>query len=117
MLFFSIYLLECSMVLSNDVRYVSMYERRSFLWELVICHFHKKKENIHMPIIFNKYEQAGVKEYWIVEPDIKLVSVFTLQENQRYGRPELYSEDDEIKVGIFPDLIVDLKPVFRRLEP
>jgi len=27
-------------------------------------------------IKFNQYEQAGVKEYWIVEPEGKLVSVF-----------------------------------------
>lgn len=63
-------------------------------------------------IKFNKYEKAGVKEYWIVEPEGKLVSVFVLLEDQRYGRPEIYSEDDNIKVSIFPDLIVDLKPVF-----
>jgi len=64
-------------------------------------------------IKFNSYEQAGVKEYWIVEPEGKLVSVFVLQDDQRYGRPETYIEDDEIKVSIFPDLIVDLKPVFQ----
>ncbi len=27
-------------------------------------------------IKFNKYEKAGVKEYWLVEPDQKLISVF-----------------------------------------
>jgi Uma2 family endonuclease len=63
-------------------------------------------------IKFNKYEQAGVREYWLVEPEGKLVSVFVLQDDQRYGRPEIYTEDDEIKVSIFPDLSVDLKPVF-----
>ncbi|ODA42097.1 Uma2 family endonuclease [Desulfosporosinus sp. BG] len=63
-------------------------------------------------IKFNKYEKAGVKEYWIVEPEGKLVIVFTLQGDQRYGRPDIYSEDDEIKVSIFPDLVVNLKPVF-----
>lgn len=62
-------------------------------------------------IKFTRYEKAGVREYWIVEPDIKLVSVFTLQEDQRYGRPDIYNEDDQIKVSIFPDLVVDLKPV------
>ncbi|MHB1650896.1 MAG: Uma2 family endonuclease [Desulfitobacteriaceae bacterium] len=61
---------------------------------------------------FNKYEKAGVKEYWIVEPELKLVSVFTLQDSKRYGRPEMYSEDDKVKVSVFPDLIIDLKSVF-----
>lgn len=63
-------------------------------------------------IKFNKYEKAGVKEYWIIEPENKLVSVFTLQENQRYGRPDVYSEEDKIQVSIFPELLIDLKPVF-----
>jgi len=63
-------------------------------------------------IKFNSYEKAGVKEYWIVEPGGKLVNVFVLQDDQRYGRPETYTEDDGIKVSILPDLIIDLKPVF-----
>lgn len=61
---------------------------------------------------FNKYEKAGVKEYWIVEPEGKVVSVFTLQENDRYGRPNTYTGEDKIQVSVFPELIVDLKPVF-----
>lgn len=61
---------------------------------------------------FNKYELAGVKEYWIVEPLEKIVSVFTLQKNQRFGRPEMYMDEDQVKVSIFPDLIVDLEMVF-----
>lgn len=51
-------------------------------------------------IKFNKYEKAGVQEYWIVEPEGKLVSVFKLK------------EDDQIEVSIFADLIIDLKSVF-----
>ena len=61
---------------------------------------------------FNKYEKAGVKEYWIVEPEGKFISIFTLQENKRYGRPEIYTEVDKVKVGIFENLIVDLQLVF-----
>ena len=53
-----------------------------------------------------------MKEYWIVEPEGRLVSVFVLQADQRYGRPEVYSEEDKINVSIFPDLIVDLEPIF-----
>lgn len=61
---------------------------------------------------FNLYEKVGVKEYWIVEPDSKLVSVFVLQDNNRYGRTELYTETDHVAVSIFPDLIIDLSKVF-----
>lgn len=63
---------------------------------------------------FNKYEISGVKVYWIVEPDTKLVNVFTLQSNGRYGRPDIYSDEDTIKVAIFPDLEIDLNLVFNK---
>jgi hypothetical protein len=61
---------------------------------------------------YNKYEQAGVREYWIVEPEGKFISVFTLQENIRYGRPDIYTDENKIRVGIFDDFIIDLKTVF-----
>ena len=61
---------------------------------------------------FNRYEKAGVQEYWIVESDGKYVYVFTLQENKRYGRPGAYTEEDKVQVSVFPDFTVDLKPVF-----
>lgn len=63
-------------------------------------------------IKFNKYEKAGVQEYWIVEPDQKFISVFILQDTQRYGRPEIYTEDNKIAISIFQDLIIDLNMVF-----
>ncbi|EOR27754.1 hypothetical protein A500_03046 [Clostridium sartagoforme AAU1] len=61
---------------------------------------------------FNIYEKFGVKEYWIIEPDIKLLSVFTLSENKRYGRPEIYSELDKVKVHILENLEINLSDVF-----
>jgi len=62
---------------------------------------------------FNHFEKAGVPEYWIVEPENKLVSVFTLQENERYGRPEIYAEDHVIKVvSILSEFEIELSSVF-----
>lgn len=64
---------------------------------------------------FNKFEKAGVKEYWIVEPEGKFISIFTLQENKRYGRPEIYTDEDKIQVSGFPDLVIDLSTVFEKI--
>jgi Uma2 family endonuclease len=61
---------------------------------------------------FFLYEQVGVKEYWLVYPDDKLVEVFSLGTDGRYGRPDIYSEKNAIKLKVLPDLTVDLNPVF-----
>ncbi|MGD9567226.1 MAG: Uma2 family endonuclease [Sedimentibacter sp.] len=65
---------------------------------------------------FNMYEKAKVKEYWIVEPEQKIISVFTLQSNKKYGRPEIYTEEDKIKVSIFSDFEIDLESVFMNID-
>ncbi len=64
---------------------------------------------------FNKYEKVGVKEYWIVEPEGKFISVFTLEEGGRYGRPEVYTDEDKVKVSIFKDLEINLDTVFNMI--
>lgn len=65
---------------------------------------------------FNRYERAGVKEYWILDPDERVLTVFKLDENGRYGRSEVYSDEDKVKVGIFEDLEIDLREAFGGLE-
>lgn len=61
---------------------------------------------------FYLYEKALVKEYWIVYPEGKTIVVYTISDNGKYGRPEIYSEEDTIKVGIFKSLEIILKDVF-----
>ena len=58
------------------------------------------------------YEKAGVKEYWIVQSAERTVLVFKREDDGKYGRYKVYSEEDSVKVGIFKDLIIELKPVF-----
>ncbi|KRQ86399.1 hypothetical protein ABG79_01780 [Caloramator mitchellensis] len=60
---------------------------------------------------FYLYEKAQVKEYWIVYPEEKTIIIYKL-ENGRYGRPEIYSEEDKIKVGIFQELNICLGEIF-----
>ena len=63
-------------------------------------------------IKFTRYERAGVREYWIVDPVGKTVQVFTLGENGRYGRPQVFVDGDMAPVGIFSDLEIDLASAF-----
>jgi len=60
----------------------------------------------------NLYEKAGVKEYWIVDPYNNTVQVYLLQNNE-YRKPDIYTEEDKIKVSIFPDLEIDLTIIFK----
>jgi len=62
---------------------------------------------------FDTYEKFGVKEYWIIRPDEETVTVFILNDNNKYGRPEIYCKNDKIKVGIFDDLVIELSEIFK----
>ena len=58
------------------------------------------------------YEAAGVGEYWIIDPDGKILEVYLLEPENGYGKPEVYTQEDTVKVGIFQDLSIDLQEVF-----
>lgn len=55
----------------------------------------------------NLYADAGVREYWIIDPNGKTVSVYNLAEKQM--RAMEYSFEDKIKVMIYDDLFIDMK--------
>ena len=45
----------------------------------------------------NLYEKNRVSEYWIIHPTDKIVMVYRLLENGKYGRAEVYSGVDKVK--------------------
>jgi Uma2 family endonuclease len=62
---------------------------------------------------FKLYEENGVLEYWIVQPNDQTLTVFYL-ENGKYEHKGLYTKGSKVPVLIFDgDLIVDLDEVFR----
>ncbi len=60
---------------------------------------------------FEIYEEAGVLEYWIVEPKNNSVEVFVL-ENQKYKRIQTYFIDDLIPCNVLSGLTIDLNEIF-----
>lgn len=60
----------------------------------------------------NLYEKNGVKEYWIVHPIYKIITIYKIMENGLYGKPEIYSEKNKIEVELLKGLTIDLSPVF-----
>lgn len=52
-----------------------------------------------------KYQGAGVREYWIVDPDKNRIIVYRFEENS----VEEYSFNDSVKAGIYDDLEIDFK--------
>jgi len=59
----------------------------------------------------NKYLQAGVREYWIVDPVDRNI-VVNLLENGRYII-HAYDETDAISVHVFDDCIIALTDIFK----
>jgi Uma2 family endonuclease len=57
------------------------------------------------------YEQAGVKEYWIVNPIDENINVFVLTDG-KYQLNGMYGGDMKIKVSIFKDLEISLEDIF-----
>ena len=58
------------------------------------------------------YERFGVKEYWLTDPIHEIIWVYRLEEDNKYGNPEVYGKNDKVKVGIFDDLLIDLGVIF-----
>lgn len=60
---------------------------------------------------FNLYRRAGVREYWIVDPDGKTVQTYIL-ENGYYIAGDLASPGDNLPVNVLDGCIVNLAQVF-----
>ena len=62
------------------------------------------------------YQEAGVREYWVVFPENKMIEQFVLDENDVYQLKGIYTEDGLITPFLFPELEVDLADVFESCD-
>jgi Uma2 family endonuclease len=65
-----------------------------------------------MKIKYALYEEAGVREYWIVFPSEHVLQQFVLNEQGTYQLKNSFTEDEVFQAHIFPDLAIDLAAVF-----
>lgn len=67
-----------------------------------------------MSIKLGKYAEAGVREYWLVDPEKKRVLVYPLEQDEL---PVIYGFQDQVPVGIFGgELYVDFAQIDEYLE-
>lgn len=60
---------------------------------------------------YDVYEEAGVKEYWIVMPKSQIIEIFVL-DNHRYRRVGSFVQEDTVSPITLPDLKISLEEVF-----
>lgn len=61
---------------------------------------------------FELYRRAGVREYWIVDPNNQSVEVYLRDENNDLRPHEVYTRNDTAKVTVLDGCTVELAKVF-----
>jgi Uma2 family endonuclease len=59
---------------------------------------------------FDLYLKAGVREYWVIEPENKGVKAYSFKDNQIFIRN--YRSSDTASVDVIPGLNIVLEKVF-----
>lgn len=70
-------------------------------------HDHKRKREV--------YERAGVKEYWLVDPVERMIHIYRLDDQGRYGKPDVREMKGETPVSILPEVVIHWDALVERL--
>jgi Uma2 family endonuclease len=60
----------------------------------------------------NLYQRFGVNEYWIVNPKIKSVSIYKINEEGFYEQFGVYKNGEEFEAATFGELKINLSEIF-----
>lgn len=58
------------------------------------------------------YEKHGVKEYWLLSPTDRILTVYHLVGKSLFGKPDVFDDTDVVEVKLFPGLTINLAKVF-----
>ncbi|MCR4908247.1 MAG: Uma2 family endonuclease [Lachnospiraceae bacterium] len=59
------------------------------------------------------YHDAGVREYWIIDPEIGRVTVYNMEQTIAMDN---YTLKDTVKAGIYEDLSIDFDEMMKEIE-
>ena len=65
-----------------------------------------------MKIKKDLYEENGIREYWIFDPEHESVLKFILSENNLYETTKIYTNEDILDSSIFEGLQINLEKLF-----
>lgn len=71
-------------------------------WIIEIISPSSKKKDYYLKL--NAYQDAGVREYWVIDPEKKAIVVYDLEKNEP---PVVYHFEDAVPVGVFEDVVID----------
>lgn len=80
--------------------------------DLIVEILSKSTAKIDKMIKFNRYQRAGVNEYWIVDPIYETIDVYILEDGfyKHYGT---YTKNEYIEVQVLKGLSINLNNIFR----
>jgi len=58
------------------------------------------------------YEKNGVREYWIIDPSNQMITVYLLENNNKFCSPIVYPGKGKLKVKSIEDIEINLDPLF-----
>ena len=78
--------------------------------DLVIEILSPSNTAIEMHRKLDLYQDAGVREYWVIDPEQKLIEVFRL--NNGHFEPSILRIGGVLQSALFPDLVIPVKTIF-----
>jgi Uma2 family endonuclease len=58
------------------------------------------------------YEENGIREYWVIDPERETVHQFILGDSDVYAPPIIYVSEEIVYCSIFEELVVPLDKIF-----
>lgn len=80
--------------------------------DLVIEVLSPSTRRLDLTVKYRLYQSAGVRAYWIVDPDRKIVQVFRPDENGLYNAGDVFTSEAAVPVDFWEDFSVNLARVF-----